>query len=195
MPKAWLYVLCCEAKNSKSWYYVGETERLFRRMCEHAKGSGSIATSSFKYRKLVGLYCIGDSEDISKNERRKQEDDLTLQIMKLQDNPYRVRGGKWTSHGITRDFVPPIKELKEICMPVICNCKLPAKKKGNNYVCALSDATWIDCDNDNWPLNPIELCTFNVNQKFAKVEDNPNFCLSCEIPCGKFSKCFSCKQK
>jgi predicted GIY-YIG superfamily endonuclease len=194
MPKVWLYVLLSVSKG-KPWYYVGQTERLFQRMSEHANKTGSHATSLFRYKKLVGLYCIGDAEDTCRSERLIKENELTLQMMKLQDNPYRVRGGSWCSHGITQDFNPPIKKLKEICMPVICHCKLPAKKKFGNFVCALADASWINFNRDDWPMDSIEPCTFNVNEIFVKNEAEPNYCLVCEVPCGNFSTCFSCKKK
>ena len=191
MTRVWLYVIHNESKG-KPWYYVGQTERLLRRMEEHSNQTGSNATSMYKYRNLVGLYNIGDARDISISERLIKENELTLQLMKLQDNPYRVRGGSWSNHGITRDFTPPIKKLKDICMPIICYCKLPAKKRFNNYVCALKDAEWIDAE--TLPLNLNKTCTFNVREIFAKPENEPNFCSLCEIPCGKFSTCFNCKK-
>jgi hypothetical protein len=164
-------------------------------MHEHATQAGSLATSAFKYKKLVALYCIGDAQDISKSERLIRENELTLQLKKLQDNPYRVRGGSWTTHGIIKDYNPPIEKLKKTCMPVICYCKVPAKKNFNKYVCGLTDAKWIqNLDNDKWPLSSIEICAFNVNEIDAKIEDEPNFCSMCEIPCGKFLTCFPCKK-
>lgn len=48
----WIYILKCE----NGYYYVGETERLYRRFWEHFEGNGGINTNIFEPKYLVALY-------------------------------------------------------------------------------------------------------------------------------------------
>ena len=61
MTNSWVYIL----RQGYNWYYVGTTDRLFRRIKEHANGNGCKATSKFFYDTLVGLYKLGDKDEVS----------------------------------------------------------------------------------------------------------------------------------
>ena len=164
-------------------------------MKEHAEGNGANATSQFFYHNLVGLYKLGHKDDV--NNRLDIENEITLQIMKLQNNPVKVRGGNWCKHGLNgNEWDMPLKKLKECEMPVVCDCKLPANKiisKNGEvyYKCAISSADWIN--EEDFPLNIAESCKFFKSEKYAKKEDEPNFCKTCNIPCGNFLTCYTHK--
>jgi predicted GIY-YIG superfamily endonuclease len=53
----WVYVLECVDRN----IYVGETTRLFSRFNEHISGKGSVNTSFYKPKKIIGLYKVNDN--------------------------------------------------------------------------------------------------------------------------------------
>lgn len=50
----WVYILKCE----DNYYYVGETERLYRRFWEHQSGDGSLNTSIHKPEQIVAIYKV-----------------------------------------------------------------------------------------------------------------------------------------
>ena len=58
----WIYILQCDSDENndedRDIYYVGETERLYRRLKEHLNGNGGTNTSNFRPYKLEGIYPI-----------------------------------------------------------------------------------------------------------------------------------------
>jgi len=48
----WVYILKC----SDDYYYVGETNRLYRRILEHRENNGGINTSTYKPEEIVAIY-------------------------------------------------------------------------------------------------------------------------------------------
>jgi hypothetical protein len=50
----WVYILKCE----NEYYYVGETQRLFRRFWEHAEGCGGLNTSIYTPECIVAIYKV-----------------------------------------------------------------------------------------------------------------------------------------
>jgi hypothetical protein len=50
----WVYILKCE----DDYYYVGETERLYRRFWEHYSGRGGVNTSIYKPEYIVAIYKV-----------------------------------------------------------------------------------------------------------------------------------------
>jgi hypothetical protein len=50
----WVYILKCQKKH----YYVGETERLYRRFWEHQGGNGGLNTSTYAPKEIVAIYKI-----------------------------------------------------------------------------------------------------------------------------------------
>lgn len=194
MPQTWIYVL----RSSTRYFYVGQTDRLIRRMKEHTTGRGALCTREFCYDHLVGLYKLGDSEDFSEFETRQVEDNITLQLMKIQDNPRRVRGGRWTLHGITQDWnAIPISELKTCPMPVVCDCGMPAErftsKQGQEYYrCSLSNTGWIDTD--SFPVSVEPACSFFIAANKAVPSSEPNYCPVCAAPCGHWHDCLKCRR-
>jgi len=50
----WVYILKCE----DDYYYVGETQRLFRRFWEHESGDGSLNTFIHKPEQIVAIYKV-----------------------------------------------------------------------------------------------------------------------------------------
>lgn len=50
----WVYILKCE----DDYYYVGETERLYRRFWEHCSGRGGVNTSNYKPECVVAIYRV-----------------------------------------------------------------------------------------------------------------------------------------
>jgi len=53
----WVYVLECAERN----VYVGETTRLYSRFNEHISGRGSVNTSSYAPKKIIGVYKVNDN--------------------------------------------------------------------------------------------------------------------------------------
>jgi predicted GIY-YIG superfamily endonuclease len=195
MPKVWIYILENKYRN-KSFYYVGQTERLFRRFQEHFENTGSMATNKFNYDNLVSLYCLGNSCQITQSERLQFENQITLQLMKLQDNPFRVRGGSWTCHGLNdKEWNPPLKKLLDTSMPVLCYCGMPAGKSkcGNFYRCCMDASKWIHPNSIKIYMNN-KSCNFEINCEIAKLAEEPNYCQTCQIPCGQYNMCYNCKQ-
>jgi len=193
MSRSWVYIL----KGSNDYYYVGTTNRLLRRLKEHVNGNGAKVTKNFCYNILVGLYKVGNIDDLESGERENLENVITLQLMKLQQNPKKVRGGLWTTHGVedkTWEFSKQlIEKLKKQKMPVICGCGVPALKTENKYVCSISHNIWI---NKNLPegicIN--YECDYEESLE-AELEKEPNYCFICNIPCGSSDSCFEHKNK
>ena len=50
----WVYILKC----SDDYYYVGETNRLYRRFWEHQEGIGGLNTSTYIPECIVSIYKI-----------------------------------------------------------------------------------------------------------------------------------------
>jgi predicted GIY-YIG superfamily endonuclease len=195
MPRTWVYVLKDENGFSDygTWFYVGVTRRLISRFKEHSSlRGGSLATKMFPYNELVALYNVGD-ESMSDVDRRTYEDRITLQLMKLASNPRHVRGGRWTTHGITGTWNEP-EELDKTPMPVVCECNLPAKsfisKNGQEfYTCPMKNLTWLT-ENDDFPLQYGNGCNFFVPEWKASRAREPNRCLTCRRLCGKYANCY-----
>jgi predicted GIY-YIG superfamily endonuclease len=199
MSSSWVYVLCDGSYDpGNGYFYVGSTRRLFTRFKEHAQGKGSNATSSFNYPFLVALYKT-DEEN-----RYTKENEITLQLMKLNSNPYKIRGGSWTNHGLTKNyFKQPTKLLQETCMPVVCKCNMPCisfyKNKKLYFQCSLQFHKWIyefGTGNDE-EINGIILntgCDFMKEQKDVVQENEPNTC-DCGNFCGNNFNCSTCVYK
>ena len=71
----WVYILQCK----NGYYYVGETERLYRRFWEHNSGLGGINTQIFKPEKIVAIYkvdIIGKFLEYNNNIIDKQSNNL-----------------------------------------------------------------------------------------------------------------------
>ena len=58
----WVYVLECEDRN----IYVGETTRLYTRFSEHISGRGSVNTSYYKPKKIIGIYKVNENHSFLK---------------------------------------------------------------------------------------------------------------------------------
>lgn len=194
MSCSWVYIL----KGFNDYYYVGTTDRLIRRLKEHATGKGAKTTKQFKYNELVGLYKVGSIDELDFKEREKLEDIITLQLMKLQKNPKKVRGGQWTTHGVNEedwDFSKNlINKLKCQDMPVSCHCKLPALRIQDKYVCSIAHNSWINeiLDDAEFGIFTNSSCTFNEPLS-ANKSDEPNYCSVCSIPCSTFDACYEHK--
>ena len=50
----WVYILQCE----DSYFYVGETSRLYRRFWEHENGLGGLNTSVYPPINIVAIYPV-----------------------------------------------------------------------------------------------------------------------------------------
>ena len=50
----WIYILKCDDE----YYYVGQTERLYRRFWEHLNGNGGLNTSQYCKFEIVGIYKV-----------------------------------------------------------------------------------------------------------------------------------------
>lgn len=55
----WIYIFKCRHfRTDKLYYYVGVTNRLYRRFWEHRRGEGGINTSTYVPQELVALYKV-----------------------------------------------------------------------------------------------------------------------------------------
>ena len=71
----WVYILRCRCEDDpqdrrQDRIYIGETERLFRRLKEHITGhygtaSGSVTTSNNRPIRLIGLYKVKDEGEFA----------------------------------------------------------------------------------------------------------------------------------
>ena len=50
----WVYILHCK----NNYYYVGETNRLYRRFWEHNEGSGGLNTSTYEPECIIAIYKV-----------------------------------------------------------------------------------------------------------------------------------------
>jgi len=185
--KHWVYVI---SNDAETYFYVGVTQRLFKRLYEHSKSSGALATKSYEYDKLVALYDAGYVDEITTEDRLRKEDLVTLQLMKLVPNWYKVRGGRWTTHGISKQYKSP-KETREVPMPVVCDCGFPAELYGNTYMCSLRKNDWIY--QFDLALYQNEPCEFRIWKDKCNVSPEPNYCL-CGNLCGSFPTCYTCSR-
>lgn len=140
----WVYIL----KSSEGKIYVGETSRLFSRLRQHKKGSGSKTTSVFKLFKLLGVYKVKYESllfDMDNKEDNKQwsvilENRITLMCMK-RFCWTNVFGGKY--HEGFRPEDDPSKKIKYL--RPFCWCGLPAdlnEFQGKIY--------WRCCKKNRW---------------------------------------------
>ena len=66
----WVYILKCE----DNYYYVGETNRLYRRRWQHNEGNGGLNTSTYEPESIVAIYKVSslsnffDYDEIVTNE-------------------------------------------------------------------------------------------------------------------------------
>ena len=145
----WVYVLICEG----GFIYVGETERLYRRLNEHCNKQNGASTIKSPIQSLIALYKVeGEFKLIDKKSDPIQHDMYSKGYLKpsktsalqLENNitemcmqsmgPYwkKVFGGKY--HDGFRPTLNPSKDC-EFNRP-FCDCKLPADIKeyyGNTY--------------------------------------------------------------
>ena len=207
MSYTWVYVLSSETRDGKKWYYVGKTHRLGQRLREHANQRGALATTEFEYSTIEALYKITPGHF----NRIEEEDDLTLQLMCAVDNPYRVRGGRWTTHGIVGEYSQSRKaqlefEVKQLvssgCVR-LCKCKLPIERVWSDKhqieyaTCPRKNVRWYS------QIAHLEQYEFNVDacDLFKPLESikphTPSFCEECKCLTGTsvFARCFSCEHK
>ena len=149
----WVYILRCAGFDDEielhdrhlDIIYIGETERLFRRLKEHMAGhygtaSGSVTTRKYRPIRLIGLYKIedvhkfacpprdiieSDAPDFSFMEKWALivENKITLQYMKAMGRKWKqVFGGIW--HECHPRSENPSKNCT-IDRPY-CKCKNPA---------------------------------------------------------------------
>lgn len=174
------------------YYYVGVTKRLFTRFEEHQTGYGSLVTNKFKYNLLTALYKVEEEE-----KRCFLENKITLQLMKISDNPWKIRGGSWTNHGITKfDFKQP-KALLDVEVPILCRCEMPAIKfesKGKTFFkCSLNYYNWIN--NYELAVKSTGGCDFFKHITELVPTKEPNKCLQCKDFCGERKVCVPCSSK
>lgn len=168
----WIYVLECE----NGITYIGQTNRLYKRLSDHSNGRASANTTKNKPRKIIGLYKVSvnynfreyiknlgtvdwreilnefDYNADGNTERaEKVENYITVMIMKKRDSYESVRGGKYL-----KGIKDPRGEIEEDGRPT-CECGLPCeivkrqiKRKINfYYVCSLKnvwDGMRKDCE-------------------------------------------------
>ena len=171
-------------------------QNLFQRLTNHEKGKGSKATQEYQYDKLVGLYKLEKFKSyVSTYDSLQFENKVTLQLMKLNENPRNVMGGNWCSHGLEKNdgCLPKscIEKLRGQKMPVVCNCMMPAVLEEGRYVCSLQNAIWIT--KKAWYsevcLEIPKPCNFNVHFSGSQLYKEPNYCSVCGIPCFVYKNC------
>lgn len=165
----WVYILRCHCEDDpqdrrQDRIYIGETERLFRRLKEHKAGhygtaSGSVTTSKYLPKRLIGLYKVSDEDMIDHGDPINKdmykmgyipkikgwaldvEDKITLQYMKAMGRKWKqVFGGKW--HGGHPRNNNPSKNCT-INRPY-CKCKVPAD------ICEYNDKKYWRCSQKNF---------------------------------------------
>lgn len=132
----WIYILRCE----DDIIYVGETERLYRRINEHRTGRGADTTKDFKPYMLMGVYKLikdgltftntyakelYDDGEIAENKlwALELENKITLMCMKVMGSKWEnVFGGKY--HVGYRPLENPSNNIT-LYRPY-CKCKIPA---------------------------------------------------------------------
>lgn len=156
----WIYVLECE----NNLIYVGQTNRLYKRLSDHSNGRASSNTTNNKPKKIIGLYKVSvnynfreyiksvrfenwneilDEFDYnmegSKDKAEEIENYVTEVIMSSVDDKKMVRGGKYMKGEKA--------EKKEEDGRPMCECGIPCeivkrqtKRKINfYYVCPLKN--------------------------------------------------------
>jgi hypothetical protein len=150
----WVYILRCtddervNCSHDPAWLhdkvYVGETERLYRRLREHTENVGSCTTSEFYPNRLMGLYEASNDYLLeeggiitydmyktgflseNKTDTRNLENTITEMYMQAMGPKWKnVYGGKY--HNGYRPYDNPGKK-SEFNRP-FCNCKIPADIK------------------------------------------------------------------
>lgn len=188
----WVYIL----GGHDNYYYVGTSKNLFQRLTNHERGNGSRATQEYEYNKLVGLYKLQKCKSyLTTRESLNFENKITLQMMKLNEDPCKVRGGNWCTHGLEGNSskLPSscIQKLRLEPMPVVCHCKIPAVLEDGKYVCSLKNALWIT--KKAW-YSEVSLeigcpCSFEVPMTHSVPHKEPNYCTLCSVPCSVFQNC------
>ena len=154
----WVYILKCE----DSYFYVGETSRLYRRFWEHNEGCGGLNTSTYRPEGVVAIYKVNNLgkffeynsnvldtiknnqigynkwllkkfNDDGEYDNLEAENNITECLMiNNKDNWEKIRGGKYIRF---IDYKFPINEyVKEL---PICKCGVPCDIKKNedkNYL-------------------------------------------------------------
>ena len=85
MGENWVYVLSCE----NGVIYVGETERLFKRLAEHCNKKGSKVTQKNKPLSLLSLYKVSenfDKEEFHNVDIKKLNTSLEYNIFRLMNS-------------------------------------------------------------------------------------------------------------
>ena len=184
MGYTWLYILSRRAQEDRL-YYVGVTRRLVSRLYRHATMQGSGPTRAHAYGRLEALYKIG-SDDMPEKERRKAEDDLTLQLMKVVGHPSRVAGGQWTRHyQEPLLFFEPF-ECQTVGMPVLCHCNLPAElyETCNGHFCYRCPRSSAQLFRKTVRQEVPESCRFWMRPDMAVKAHEPPRCMVCNCICG-----------
>ena len=207
----WVYVLqCTHDTYGKKYFYVGVTKNLFKRFNQHRTGHGALCTQAFSYDTIAAMYKIGEAAMTDK-ERRQHENQITLQLMKLSDSWFYVRGGQWTTHGLqkfsdnyeeiyTTLDSQPLEAMKSVHMPVVCHCRMPAiltfdRITGDEvYVCSLKHNKWLYNEDINLPLDINDSCDFKCPRNIAVAAPPPNVC-ACGCFCGSYETCYACFKK
>ncbi len=144
MGENWVYVLSCE----NDVIYVGETERLFKRLEDHCSGKGSKITQKNKPLKLLALYKVSDNfedEEFVNVDTKKMNTSLEYNIFRL----FEAHHGNFTygaSHCKMIDNITYKRNLYNYqSNRPYCSCKMPCeyKKDTSMWVCSRSRHGWV----------------------------------------------------
>lgn len=192
----WVYLLKCEDKR----YYVGETNRLYRRLREHCNDykHSCIQCSNYPPKYLFGVYNVEKNEkyqiyskllndeknininEIDSNYYNKKIDALVLEnditkmkMHQMNSKWYRVRGGNYCSEYLDKNPSTNFKYSRPFCK---CVHSIPAEINiyGNKiyFRCVKKSMDWIDMSNYdfNIPVCIQEPCDF-----YLEVDKNNNY--------------------
>ena len=140
----WVYVLSCE----NGLIYVGETERIFKRLTEHCTNKGAKVTQKNKPVTLIALYKVEDNFDIDEFynlDIKKMCTSLEYNIFRLFERHY---GNKTygASHCKLIDNVQYNRNLYNYYSNrPTCNCNVPCEydKINNMWICSIKCHGWI----------------------------------------------------
>ena len=177
----WIYILRC----SGDTIYVGETERLYRRLSEHKNGRGSKTTKDFKPYMLMGVYKLikdgltfkdsyakdmYDSGEITENKlwALELENQITLMYMKAMNTRWDdVYGGKY--HVGYRPSEIPVKNC--YTFRPYCKCKIPAdihQYKDDKYWRCCRKNIWDGLNEKTKDLKFLEVDCCDYYKKYNK---------------------------
>jgi len=144
MGENWVYVLSCE----NGVIYVGETERLFKRLSEHCNKKGSKVTQKNKPLRLLSLYKVSenfDKEEFHNVDIKKLNTSLEYNIFRLME----AHHGNLTygaSHCKMIDNITYKRNLYEYhSRRPYCFCQVPCEyqQNGGLWLCSLRRHNWI----------------------------------------------------